>query len=34
MIYTMMTWAWLALIMSLPLALNLLPRADVSLQEV
>jgi hypothetical protein len=34
MIYTMVTWAWLALIMSLPLALNLLPRADVSLQEV
>ena len=30
MIYTMVTWAWLALIMLLPLALNLLPRSEDS----
>ena len=34
MIYTMVTWAWLALIMLLPLALNLLPRPERSSQAV
>jgi hypothetical protein len=34
MIYTMVTWAWLALIMLLPLALNLLPRPNNPPQEV
>lgn len=34
MIYTLVTWAWLALIMLLPLALNLLPRAEPPPQTV
>lgn len=34
MIYTMVTWAWLALIMLLPLAINLLPPPERSSQAV
>lgn len=34
MIYTMVTWVWLALIMLLPLLLNLLPRPNNPLQKV
>lgn len=34
MIYTLVTWVWLALIMSLPLLFNLLPRAEPPPQTV